>query len=296
MKSNGAGEQWRRLVEWDETAAQLLAGVDALLAGLPTSDRPAIRWSTLNHPALLLGSSQRPSEADFEACRAAGVTVHKRRSGGGAVFADEGLLWLDVALPAGHPLLLNDITASYRWFGEVWARALRTLGISAAVVSPPDARPLNAALDPRVQCACYGGVSSYEVLVGDSKIVGLSQVRRRPGGVLQSGLYRHWQPARIADLLSGATEERRERAHLLASRAAGLNDRLGPAVTFEHVIQGWEMAAGEMLRVDLVPDVWSDEERTAANEARERYAPVEAPLVAQSPSITDGGGTIHRKA
>src|SRR4051812_15509197 len=193
-------ETWRRLPLQHGETPELLAGAEALLAGLDITGVPAMRWSLAQQPALILGSSQQLSEVDFPACEAAGVSVHRRRSGGTAVYADEGLLWLDVALPADHRLRLASVTEAYRWFGEVWTVALRELGVEAWVMGPDEARPRNAALELAVRRACYGGVSPYEVFVGDRKLVGLAQVRRRPGELLQAGMYLQWEPERLVRL------------------------------------------------------------------------------------------------
>jgi lipoate-protein ligase A len=251
--------------------AELLAGVEGMLAGLEETHRPAIRWSTLAQPTLFLGSSQRLEEVDLAAAAATGVAVHKRRSGGTAVFADRQHLWLDVALPAGHRLLLPDITASYRWFGEVWAAALARVGIETRVVKPDEARELNATLDPEVRRACFGGVSPYEVLVGNSKIVGLAQIRRRPGGLFQAGIYRHWEPERVAELLGGSEAERQERTRLLRGRAIGIEELAGGSVTLDDVGCAWEGVLADNLGVELVEDGWTEEELAAAAAARERY-------------------------
>jgi lipoate-protein ligase A len=274
-------ELWRRLPTTTGDVADLLAGIDALLAGLELSGRPAIRWSRAKHPALILGSSQRLDEIDWAVAEATQVTVHKRRSGGGAVYADDGLLWLDVALPKDHRLHLPDMTQSYRWFGEVWATALAELGLPARVIDVPAARELNASLHPAVQRACYGGVSPYEVLVGDRKIVGLAQVRRHWGAVLQSGIYLHWQPDCVSNLLLGSPSERSERTHLLRDRAIGLHDVAGSTITIDTVIEAWEHALVTILGVRLVPDIWSEAERAAAAESYARYAP----LVPPSPEV-----------
>ena len=267
---------WRRLPFSNGSAVDLLVGVEGMIAGLAATGRPAIRWSRTNHPALLLGSSQRPDEADLAACAAQGVTVHKRRSGGTAVFADPSLLWLDVALPAGHALLPTNVTEAYRWLGDVWAAALRELGVGARVISVDEARAMNAALDPEVRRVCFGGVSPYEVFVGERKIVGLAQIRRRPGAVLQAGLYTDWEPERVSALLSGTEAARERRTALLARRALGLRDVGVEAPRFEDVIHLWGAALQRTLGAALGDDTWVADEQAAMSAAHERYAPIEA--------------------
>lgn len=270
-------ERWRRLPESHGNVVDLLAGVDALLGGMEQEPRATIRWSVATTPALILGSSQRLTEIDFATCQAAGVSVHKRRSGGGAVYADTDLLWLDVALPTAHPLHLTDMTRSYRWFGEVWAAALETLGLPVRVPGVDEARQLNRALPPVVQRACYGGVSPYEVLMGDRKIVGLAQVRRHGGAVLQSGVYLHWRAEQVSDLLQGSADERRERTRLLQGRAVGLADLSTPPMSFSQVVAAWEKAVADNLGIELVLGTWSDHEQLLGTTERGRYAALEAP-------------------
>src|SRR5262245_35470862 len=113
-------------------AAEQLAGSLALLASLEQTAAPAMRWYELDPPALVLGASQRPDEAGPAACAAAGIPVHRRRSGGGLVLSDS-LLLLDLALPPEDPLYTGDVTESYRWLGAVWAAALGALGFAARV-------------------------------------------------------------------------------------------------------------------------------------------------------------------
>ena len=267
---------WRRLPSFDGPAVDLLTGAEGMIAGLASRGQPAIRWSVTDHPALLLGSSQHVSEADFAACAAHGTSVHRRRSGGTAVFADRDFLLLDVALPSGHALLPANVTETYRWLGEVWAAALAELGVEAHVIGVEEARATNAALDAEVRRVCFGGVSPYEVFVGERKIVGLAQIRRRPGGVLQAGIYMHWQPECVSGLLSGSSEERARRTALLAPRARGLRDVRVAAAGFEDVVRAFEAALRTTLHVSLLDDTWSDDEQAAMAAARERYMPIEA--------------------
>ncbi len=267
---------WRRLPSFNGPAVDLLTGAEGMIAGLASRGQPAIRWSVTDHPALLLGSSQRSSEADFAACGAEGASVHRRRSGGTAVFADGDFLLLDVALPSGHALLPANVTEAYRWLGEVWAAALVELGVGARVMGVEEARATNAELDAEVRRVCFGGVSPYEVFVGERKIAGLAQIRRRPGGVLQAGIYMRWQPERVSGLLSGSPEEGARRTALLAPRACGLRDVHVAAAHFDDVMAAWEAALRTTLHVRLEDDRWADDEQAAMDAARERYAAIEA--------------------
>ncbi len=267
-----AMRDWRRLPALHGGIVDALTGAEAMLAGLEESQRPAMRWYVVDQPTLILGSSQRLADIDLAACRAAGVGVHRRRSGGSTVFTDASALSLDVALPSGHPLLSANVTEAYRWFGEVWAAALRVLGIDAWVVPPIDSRPFNAALDPLVQRACYGGLSPYEVCVGWSKIVGLAQVRRRQGAIFQAGVYLHWQPERLTALLAAEPPERAAMLALLRERAVGVWDVPGSQPDHADIIQAWERALTERTGTGLVDDTWTDEERDAAARTAERYA------------------------
>jgi len=125
--------------------------------------------------------------ADEDACAAAGVEIVRRRSGGGPVVWGPHLLAFDVVIPRGHHLHTPDITAAYEWLGRAIAEALREVGVAGAhAVEPAEARRLN---DPEVaRVSCFAGVSPWEVLVGDRKIAGLSQIRRKGRIALQAGV------------------------------------------------------------------------------------------------------------
>src|SRR6266851_1910994 len=94
----------RRLPWSTDPASTQLASGAAMLAGLEQTAVPALHWYGLSS-SLLIGSGQSRDEIDAAACAQAGVPVHRRMSGGGAVFADEGLLLLDLALPRDHRLM-----------------------------------------------------------------------------------------------------------------------------------------------------------------------------------------------
>lgn len=261
-----------RLLPWSAEPGdvQLARGL-AMLAGLDETRQPALRWYDVAPPALILGSSQRADDVNAAACAAQGIPLYRRASGGGAVL-NAAMLSLDIALPPGDPLNVDDVTRSYEWLGELWARALQGLGIDARVIGIPEARANVQALPPLLKRVCFAGWSPYEVLVGDAKLVGLAQRRRRGAALLQAGLYTHWRPARTAELVARTDAERRMLDTELAWRVAGLNT-VRPAVSAEAVQRAVE---AELTRLGLVvtPSAWTPGEEAATEAALATLRPV----------------------
>jgi lipoate-protein ligase A len=119
--------------------------------------------------ALILGSSQ-PQPPAVPGL----VAVHRRRSGGGAVWVEPGgLTWLELVLPGRDRLRSDDLSRSFDWLGRVMAQALVDLGHAPNVVDGP-ARP-----GPWGRTICFAGLGPGEVLVDERKVVGMSQRRTR---------------------------------------------------------------------------------------------------------------------
>jgi lipoate---protein ligase len=260
----------RRLPWASEPASAQLASSSALLAGLEQTGVPALRWYRIDPPALLLGSSQRLSEADLAACAVAGVSVHRRGSGGGVVLSHD-LLLLDLALPRTHPLFLDDVTESYSWLGEVWATALRDLGLPARTISIDEARTDTQASDPLLKRVCFGGRSPYEVVVEQSKVVGLAQIRRRGGALLQAGIHLRWQPQHTAALLAVPASERSGLAKRLVERVAGLDDFFTRPPDVAEVMAHIEARLEQLAGMALAGDTWNDRELAARSADAARY-------------------------
>ena len=263
----------RRLPFGAEPADRQLASGLALLAGLEEGARLALRWTEISPPALILGSSERLDDANFDACAARGVLVYRRASGGGAVLTEASLA-LDVAVPPGDPLDVDDVTASYRWLGETWALALARLGVEARVISVAEARADAPTLPPLLKRACFGGLSPFEVVVGPRKIVGLAQRRRRSGALLQAGVYLQWSSDRTAELLTQTSADRAALTEMLDGRVAGLNTVGLGGLDGAAVMAAVEAVLSE--RWGLVPtdDDWTPAERAARDEARGRFQPL----------------------
>ncbi|HEX7439624.1 MAG TPA: ligase [Caldimonas sp.] len=189
------------------TAADVQRWNEAALAR--PVEATAWRLWAYREPAVVLGCSQRRMLADLKP--RADVEVLVRASGGGAVLVGPWMLGLSALLPAAHPLVSGGPVPSYRWLGECLAQSLQQVGIAAAALSPEALRARRgersaSALD----WACFAGLSPWEVLVGERKIAGLAQVRRRHGVLLVAGVLLQPPPwTLICDRLGRPLDEAR---------------------------------------------------------------------------------------
>ncbi len=226
---------WRRLGPSHATAADALAGSLAALEGAQPDDPATVAWWLVERDALVLGRGSTVA-ADTAACAAAGVEVVRRSSGGGPVLWGPDLLAVDVIVPRDHPLHSDDVVDSYRLLGEAMTRAIMRLGAPARAVDPAETRSLDSTMGA---LSCFAALSPWEVVIDDRKAVGLSQVRRRTGTLLQAGILLDVDGARLTSLLDLTPTARHHLARTLAERATGLH---------EHI------AAGHQEIIDAVSD------------------------------------------
>lgn len=221
---------------------------ERLLSTVQPDDPAVLYWSMAEYNGLVLGYSQKHTLLNQTALAELELPIYHRRAGGTAVLVGPHLLALDVVLPAGHPLILNDIVESYRWLGEAWVTALRKLGIETRTVPPEEAhaqrtlrkQPETSAYELLMNRACYGTLSPYEVVVGQRKVVGMDMIRRRAGSLLQAGVLLHWDTEQLAQLLGHTAEERKLLRTGLRERAIGLDMLAGRPVGINEVIAAFE--------------------------------------------------------
>lgn len=281
MRSTGDGsgnsrDIWRVLPFSDAPMGRQLALSEAMLAGLAESHRPAMRWYVPREEALVIGNGQKPRIANFDACAERDIAIYRRSSGGTAVFVNADLLSLDVALPATHPLATSDVVDAYRWMGELWQQALVSLGaLKARALPVEEARkqpPL--AQDDPLRLACYGTLSPWEVVVGKRKLVGLCQVRRRTGALYQVGIYRHFVPRALGELLDLTNNQRKTLGTKLHNATVGLDEAAGRDIPASEIIQAVESTLAEHFDAVLQPSRWTPAElRDADRIERERFLP-----------------------
>jgi lipoate-protein ligase A len=221
---------------------------ERLLTEVSQDEQATLYWSQAEQAGLVLGYAQKQDILNQAALAAQQLTIYHRRAGGTAVMVGPGLLSLDVILPASHPLVLPDIVESYRWLGMMWVEALRRLEVETRVVSPQEAHAQRALLkqaetrerESILLRACFGSLSSYEVVAGQRKVVGLDMIRRRAGSLLQAGLLLHFETEPLVQLLGSTPEEQAILREGLPERAVGLDMLAGRAVMAEEVIAAFE--------------------------------------------------------
>lgn len=217
---------WRLVTPDPQPVPDALAVSQRLLAD---GDCPALVVHRVSPAAITCGRAQMGDVA-MRAARAEGLEVVARPSGGGPVLWDDDLIAIDVVLPAGHPLLPVDVVAAYRWVGDAVVAALAGLGAKGVRAVPPD----EARAWPAGPAAvlCFGGLSPWEVVVGGRKVLGLSQVRRQAGAIIQVGVPMRLEAARLARAVGAGDAAGAD----LATRTAGVAD-IAPGTTRDQAEQ-----------------------------------------------------------
>jgi lipoate-protein ligase A len=173
---------WRLIDSGPGPGPWNLALDEAIFAAVSRGESPpTLRFYGWAPPALSIGYAQdRDRDVDVAACRARGIDVLRRCTGGRAVLHDREVIY-SVAAPAGDRLALAGLDGSCRSVAAALVAGLRALGVPAAV---PPARPAGARAGRHP--GCFASVARHEIEAGGRKIVGSAQ-RRAGGALLQHG-------------------------------------------------------------------------------------------------------------
>ncbi len=164
-------------------------------------------------PALVLGSAQRADAVDARVADALGVSVVRRRSGGGAVLMMPGeVVWVDLVVGVGDPLWDDDVARSMHWVGQTWSAALASLDAQSTVHTGPLVRT------PWSSAVCFAGLGSGEVTdPAGRKLVGVAQRRTRDWARFQTMCHVRWRPELVAALTAAPRPTPVELAPLVAA-------------------------------------------------------------------------------
>ncbi|TME84969.1 MAG: lipoate--protein ligase family protein [Chloroflexi bacterium] len=175
-----AADTWRLLVDAPVSGAWNMAVDEVLLDGVAAGTTPpTVRFYEWKPPCLSLGYFQPFDVVDVDGCRALGVEVVRRPTGGRAILHDRELTY-SVALPASVLGQDGGVLPSYYRLSLALQDGLRRLGVPTTLA--PESAGSSAAHGP----VCFDRPSAHEILLHGRKLVGSAQMRRG-GGLLQHG-------------------------------------------------------------------------------------------------------------
>ena len=245
---------WRLIIDGEAGGATNMAVDEAILNSvIDGASLPTLRFYAWSPPCLSLGRSQRLAEADLAACRAAGIDVVRRPTGGRSILHTDELTYSVALLQAG-PRASGGIVESYRRLSEGLLAGLRSLGVDATQAAG------QKTASSETTAVCFETPSDYEITVAGRKLVGSAQWRAR-GGVLQHGtLPLHGDLARIVDYLAFSDPERRAQRSRLHRKALTLEEATGAVLPFDRVARALADGFASALNLTLVPGKLTSQE------------------------------------
>jgi lipoate-protein ligase A len=178
-----SGPAWRLLVTEPSDGATNMAVDEALWRGRQAgTSPPTLRFFAWAPPTVSLGYGQPMDGAvSLDACRALGVGIVRRPTGGSAIYHDGPGRELTYSVLAATDDLgvPGDLLETYRWIAAALVRGLRALGAPAEMVPVPEAAGPTPAF-------CFARTGRYEIEVDGRKLVGSAQ-RRQGACFLQHG-------------------------------------------------------------------------------------------------------------
>jgi lipoate-protein ligase A len=214
---------------------------EALLESASAGGLPALRFYGWNPPAVSIGYFQKlPETVDIAACRAHGVDVVRRISGGGAVFHQAEITYSII-------LSVTDGTPSFERICGAVMEGLAVLGISSRF------RPVN------------------DIYAGDKKISGNARISRG-GRLLQHGtVLLDTDPGLMFTLLK-IPGEKEALVRSARERITGASAVLGRAVSFEEAESALAEGFARRLSLDYESEEFPAEDERARTLAREHFA------------------------
>lgn len=240
---------WRLILEREpRTGAENMALDEAIMDAVAAGESlPTLRFYAWEPPCLSLGKRQPLDGVDLARCRADGIDVVRRVTGGFAILHTDELTY-SIAVRPDDPRADGAILDAYRKLSQGLLAGLRLLGTA------PQMNPVVPGGVHNASAACFEMPSAYEIVVGEKKLIGSAQARPH-GRVLQHGsLPLAGDIARLVPYLAYEREDEREAlaAHL-RERATTLSDALGRVVTYDEAAQAMARGFAEALDLSFEP-------------------------------------------
>ena len=262
---------WRYLPYAVATGAENMAIDEAIQTIMSASaePEPVLRFYGWNPATLSLGYAQSyDKEVDEEACKAEGIDIVRRPTGGRAVLHQYELTYSVIA-PERNPLVAGTITESYLKISRALVQGFQSLGIPAELSTGGVGKVTTTA-------ACFDAPSWYELVVDGRKLVGSAQVRKE-GMLLQHGsILLRFDADLLFRLLKFPSQELRARLlNSMKAKACALDEVSKKSITIEElereICHGFE----KVLGVSLQQSRLTPEEKLLSENLCDKYSSFE---------------------
>lgn len=178
MSASEVQRVWRLLIDPPLEGPQNMAIDEALLERCASEETPSLfptvrfyRWS---RPTLSLGYNQDiESSLHVHECRARGIPIVRRPTGGKAVLHDQEITYSMIASFSSPPFQ-RTVFDNYRLISEALVKCLKSLGIQAMIAD--EGASSYSRKGPE---ACFARLSRFEISYRNFKMVGSAQRRKR---------------------------------------------------------------------------------------------------------------------
>ncbi len=252
-------QTWRLIPLETNNAFMNMAIDEAILTARTTEKVPnTLRLYRWQPSAVSIGKNQNPNaEVYLDACKALGIDVVRRISGGGAVYHDfEGEVTYSI-VSKNSEMGTSDITTVYAKIYDAIKDTLRILGITADF-STGDAK------------------NCPNMTVKGKKISGSSQTITR-GIVLQHGtLLRSVDLPKMFKLLKLENASCTQAADIASRKITSIQNELGHSISSDTVANAIAQGFQIMLKIHLEPGELTSYEQKLANKLyKEKYSTTE---------------------
>ena len=214
-----------RLLNMGKSSAAMNMAVDeAILLSQKEHSNPTLRFYDWETPAFSFGYFQDiASEVDVEGCRADGIELVKRMTGGGTVVHGWELTYT-LVLPRGVGEI--GVFEAYRRIGQSLVKAFQKLGV------PAQCYAASADSSQSAQNICLTNPAEYDIMCNEKKLAGVSVRRNRDGIMFQGYISLDMPPSSILARVSkdAAVQE------MLREKSAVINTE-GRFITRDALIQ-----------------------------------------------------------
>jgi len=256
---------WRLIPYKQYSACENMAIDEAVLqATIKNRKSPTLRFYGWNPAAVSIGFFQdAEKEVNIEKCRASGIDIVRRLTGGKAVFHKVELTYC-IAAGDDDNFFPSDIMGTYKTISDCLVEGLSRLGIKACL-----AENGRALAENQFKACCFSAASRHELLVEGRKICGSAQ-KRQKGGFLQHGsLLLDFNPEESAALMLPPRSDSELR--ILINSVTSIKRQTGRSIAPEKICSIMEESFCAILGMTTAEAPLSAEEIELKNKLINKY-------------------------